>query len=114
MIITFARKAVSPGSRSFNIVKTTTRSKSFRMSTGQRATIYAAIENAKGRSGSKTSTAALVFICRYYLGRQKLAERRGQREIEKALAAATEDAPSSSVVYGETEITEGNIEKFGV
>ena len=60
---------------------------SFKVHSDQKSTIEAAIDKAKGQSGTDVGTVALEFICLDFMGGQTLAERMKKAGVENALKA---------------------------
>jgi hypothetical protein len=66
---------------------------SFKVHSDQKATIEAAIDKAKGQSGTDVGTVALEFICIEFMGGNTLAERMKKAGVENALKALEQAFP---------------------
>lgn len=67
----------------------------FKVHEDQKETVKAALDKAKGVSGTQVDTAALEFICLDYLGAQTMAEKLAAMGIDKALEALEKAFPST-------------------
>lgn len=75
----------------------TVTTKTFKVHEDQRKTIEAAIEKAKGDSGTTVDTVALEFICIDYLGGQTLTQKLQGLGLEAALAALDKAFPNTNI-----------------
>ena len=81
----------------------TVTTKTFKVHADQKVTIEAAIEKAKGISGTAVDTAALEFVCLDFLGGQSLVEKFKSMGIEAVLGSVEKAFPNAKI---DVELTE--------